>query len=100
LTNLANLMEKYKKELFTCVVCKGVAPTNNKAEQKLRHLVLKRKNSFGTKSEKGNKVLSINLSVILSTWWQNKNNFFQKFNGLLTQCCSEKNKIEAEPVCR
>ncbi|MBU2578886.1 transposase, partial [Patescibacteria group bacterium] len=65
LTNLANLMEKYKKELFTCVVCKGVAPTNNKAEQKLRHLVLKRKNSFGTKSEKGNKILSINLSIIL-----------------------------------
>jgi len=98
LINLVNLMKGYKKELFTCITCKGVAPTNNKAEQKLRHLVLKRKNSFGTKSEKGNKILSINLSVILSTWWQNRNNFFRKFNELLTQGCAEKDKIEAEGV--
>lgn len=87
LTDLANTMEKYKKQLFTCIIHKGVSPTNNKAEQKLRHLVLKRKNSFGTKSDKGNQILSINMSVILSTWWQNRDNFFQKFNQLLTQTC-------------
>ncbi|MFH1030617.1 MAG: transposase [bacterium] len=61
LDDLTNLMQEYKKELFVCVSNKGVSPTNNKAEQKLRHLVLKRKNSFGTKSDKGNQTLSINM---------------------------------------
>ena len=85
LDDLANLMQEYKKELFVCVSNKGVSPTNNKAEQKLRHLVLKRKNSFGNKSDKGSRILSINMSVILSTWRQNKDNFFQTFNQLLEQ---------------
>lgn len=80
-------MQEYRKELFTCVARKGVAPANNKAEQKLRHVVLKRKNSFGTKTEKGNKILSINLSVIMRLWRRHRDNFFSKFNQLLTHTC-------------
>jgi len=85
LVNLKNLMQKYRNQLFTCVIYKGVAPDNNKAERKLRHLVLKRKNSFGTKSEKGNQTFSINASVILSLWWQHKekHKFFPKLNKLM-----------------
>lgn len=83
LTDIANLMLKYKRELFTCVTHDGIPPENNKAEQGLRHLVLKRKNSFGTQSEKGNKTLEINLSVLLSLWRQNKTAFWPKLRELM-----------------
>jgi transposase len=83
LTDIANLMLEYKKELFTCVTHDGIPLDNNKAEQGLRHLVLKRKNSFGTQSEKGNKTLEINLSVLLSLWRQNKATFWPQFRELM-----------------
>lgn len=83
LTNIANLILKYKQELFTCVTHDGIPPENNKAEQGLRHLVLKRKNSFGTQSDNGNKTLEINLSVLLSLWRQNKATFWPRFRELM-----------------
>ncbi|MFH1233199.1 MAG: transposase [Patescibacteria group bacterium] len=77
------MLNNLKKQLFTCLKYKGVDATNNKAERKLRHLVLKRKTSFGTKTKKGDEILEINLSILLSLWWQNKKNFFLNFNQLL-----------------
>lgn len=81
---LGKQMRTYKKQLFTCLKHKGVDATNNKAERKLRHLVLKRKTSFGTKTRKGDKILEINLSVLLSLWWQDRKNFFLNFNQLMS----------------
>lgn len=83
LSNLGKQMQTYKKQLFTCLKYQGVDATNNKAERKLRHLVLKRKISFGTKTKKGDKTLETNLSVLLSLWWQDKKNFFLNFNRLM-----------------
>jgi hypothetical protein len=83
LSNLGKQMQTYKKQLFTCLKYQGVDATNNKAERKLRHLVLKRKISFGTKTKKGDKILETNLSVLLSLWWQDKKNFFLNFNQLM-----------------
>lgn len=83
LTDLAKLMHKYLDELFTCLKYDNVPAENNKAEQKLRHLVLKRKNSFGAKTNKGNETFSINASVMLSLWWNNRTNFWAKFNELM-----------------
>lgn len=83
LIDLAKLMNKYLDELFTCLKYDNVPAENNKAEQKLRHLVLKRKNSFGTKTEKGNETFSINASVLLSLWWNDRSNFWPKFNELM-----------------
>lgn len=83
LTDLAKLMHKYLDELFTCLKYNNVPAENNKAEQKLRHLVLKRKNSFGTKTDKGNETFSINASVLLSLWWNDRSNFWPKFNELM-----------------
>lgn len=83
LTDIANLILKYKHELFTCVTHEGIPLDNNKAEQGLRHLVLKRKNSFGTQSENGNKTLEVNMSVILSIWRQDKTTFWPKFHELM-----------------
>jgi len=83
LTDLAKLMKNYKKQLFTCISHEGVDMTNNKAERKLRHIALKRKNCFGTKTEKGNQIMEINMSVLLSLWWNNRNQFFSKFGELM-----------------
>lgn len=84
LTDLGKQLQTYKKQLFTCLKYQGIDATNNKAERKLRHLVLKRKTSFGTKSKKGDKILEINLSVLLSLWWQDKKSFLFKFNQLMS----------------
>jgi transposase len=83
LNNLGQQMKTSKRQFFTCITHEGVAPTNNKAERKLRHLVLKRKNSFGTKTEKGNKTFAINLSVLMSLWWQNRQQFWPNFSQLI-----------------
>ncbi len=83
LTDLAKLMKNYKKQLFTCIAREGVDTTNNKAERKLRHIVLKRKNCFGTKTEKGNRIMEVNMSVLLSLWWNNRDQFFPKFRELM-----------------
>lgn len=51
---------------LTCLFSPGVAPDNNAAERSLRHLVLKRKISFGSFSEKTADNLAVLLSVLLS----------------------------------
>ena len=83
LLDLSKLMNKYLDELFVCLKYDNVPADNNKAEQKLRHLVLKRKNSFGAKTDKGNETFSINASVMLSLWWNGRLNFWNKFNELM-----------------
>jgi transposase len=50
--------------LFTFLRRPGVPPTNNHAEQSLRHLVIFRKISFGTRSESGLKTHSILPSLV------------------------------------
>ena len=53
-----------QKFLFTFLRRPGVPPTNNHAEQSLRHLVIFRKISFGTRSERGLKTHSILPSLL------------------------------------
>jgi hypothetical protein len=53
-----------KHSLFTFLRHKGVAPTNNHAEQSLRHMVIFRKLSFGTRSQTGIKTHSILPSLL------------------------------------
>jgi hypothetical protein len=48
-----------QKHLFTFLRIPGVPPTNNHAEQSLRKVVISRKVSFGTRSDKGIKTHSI-----------------------------------------
>lgn len=84
LTDLAKQLRTYRNQLFTCVTHESVAATNNKAERKLRHIVLKRKNCFGTKTKRGNMIMEINMSVLLSLWWNNREQFFPKFKELMS----------------
>ena len=53
-----------QKHLFTFLRHADVPPTNNHAEQSLRHLVIFRKTSFGTRSESGMLVHSILTSLV------------------------------------
>jgi len=61
---------------LTCMDFEGIPCDNNKAERKLRHFVIKRKISFGNKSEKGHETFSILASVLMTYWKRYKDNFF------------------------
>lgn len=57
---------KRSRNYLTCLRHPSVASDNNAAERSLRHLVLKRKISFGSLTEKTAETLAILLSVLLS----------------------------------
>lgn len=83
LRNLKLRIQKYLDELTIPLLHPDVSPHNNKAEQAIRHLVIKRKISHGSRSDDGCKILSINLSVLLTYWRSHRLSFFQKLNSLL-----------------
>ena len=64
---------KLRAALFTFVHVKGVPPTNNHAEQTIRHAVIWRKTSFGTDSETGSRFVERMLTVVMSLRLQNRN---------------------------
>ncbi|HCX89130.1 MAG TPA: IS66 family transposase, partial [Deltaproteobacteria bacterium] len=67
---------KNKDKYLTCLKFPGIVPPdNNKAERSLRHLVIKRKISYGSKTDKGAETTSILASVLLSLKWMNPENF-------------------------
>jgi len=78
---------KYISELFTFIRFPGVSSDNNMAERSLRHLVVSRKISGGTRSKKGSETKSI-LTSLFGTWrLQNLNPFEQTRNLLLQTSC-------------
>lgn len=79
---LSTIKESLKKNIdsyFTCLTHEGIPADNNKAERALRHLVLKRKISFGSRTQKGANTLSVLASVLLSLWWRKPTNFFGEY---------------------
>ena len=60
-----------QKRLFTFLRIPGVPPTNNHAEQSLRHMVIFRKVCFGTRSNSGIKTHSIIPTLIQTARRQN-----------------------------
>lgn len=71
------------KKYFTCLDFEKIPMTNNKAERSFRHLVLKRKTSFGVKTDKGAKTLEILYSVVMSLWRSKPQSFFASYQHLL-----------------
>jgi transposase len=70
---LATLKATFRERADAYLLCvrqPAIPMTNNKAERSLRPLVIKRKLSFGSKTQKGADVMSVLLSVCLTTWWQ------------------------------
>jgi transposase len=59
--------------IFTFLTTPNVPPTNNFAEQSIRHIVIFRKTSFGTRSAQGSTTLATLASLVLSVKLQNGN---------------------------
>ena len=78
-------LQERKAAYFTCITEEGIPADNNKAERHLRHIVLKRKNSFGSKTQRAADMASVVYSVLLSLWWKSKGTFFQEYAALLVQ---------------
>jgi len=71
---------KNREYYLTCLKFPDLVPLdNNKAERGLRHLVIKRKISYGSKTDRGAETTSILMSVLLSLKWMNPDTFFQKY---------------------
>jgi len=66
---------EYRERLWTFLEVEGVEPTNNAAEQALRHAVIWRKLSFGTQSAKGSGFVERMLTVIETCRRQKRNVF-------------------------
>ena len=82
LAKLKEALRRNKEKYFTFLNHKGIPIDNNKAERALRHLVIKRKISFGSKTSRGAETTSILASVILSLKWNNPNNWFKQYLAL------------------
>ena len=76
-------LKKNKEKYFTCMLHKWIPADNNAAERWLRHVVLKRKNSFWSKTSTWAEVMSVLLSVMMTLWNDDKDNFFKKYSSLL-----------------
>lgn len=64
---------------LTCLSFPKIALTNNLAERSLRHIVLKRKISFGCKSDKGAQTLGTLFSVLLSLYRKDPMGYMGKY---------------------
>ena len=83
LLKIKERLRERKERYFTCLTEKGIPCDNNKAERALRHLVHKRRNCFGSKTQRSADMASILYSVLLSLWWKSKETFFQDYSALL-----------------
>jgi transposase len=66
-TPLCARILRYLESLFVFVTEPGVPPTNNAAERSLRHLVVRRKISGGTRSARGT-ATTMTLASLFGTW--------------------------------
>lgn len=73
LKNIRKQFYTYEKEWLACMDYENVPCDNNKAERMLRHFIIKRKISFGTRNEKSSETFQILASVFMSIWQKNKN---------------------------
>ena len=68
-----NLYYRDVENLFRFAVDPSVDPTNNISERELRHIVIIRKISFGSKSQRGAHATAMLLSIIQTLRLQKKN---------------------------
>ena len=81
-STLSGRIVKYISELFTFIRFEGISSDNNSAERALRHLVIQRKISGGTRSPRGSETKSI-LTSLFGTWKLQKLNPFDQTRELL-----------------
>jgi len=85
LKTIRKRLKERKDRYFTFIQYPELPLDNNKAERKIRKIVLKRKKSFGSRSQKGADTLSILYSVILTMTEENPTkNFFELYKEAAT----------------
>ena len=84
LSKIKTALRKNKEKYFTFLRHPGIPIDNNKAERALRHLVIKRRTSFGSKTQRGAETTSVLASVILSLKWNDPQNWVKKYLKLGT----------------
>ena len=72
-----------REHYLLCIRLSGVPMTNNKAERSLRHLVIKRLLSFGSRSQNGAQAMETILSVCLTLWWSKPKDYFGELRALM-----------------
>ncbi len=85
LHNVKQQFHDYLNEWLTCMDFDGMPCDNNKAERMIRHFVIKRKISFGNRSEKGYVTYETLASVLMTYWKTHKNTFFRELSQLCLQ---------------
>ena len=83
-STLCERIERFLPELFVFVADPRVPSDNNAAERSVRHLVVSRKISGGTRSEKGSETKSI-LASLFGTWRLQRLDFYQSCLTLLAE---------------
>lgn len=84
LTDLKAGILDYQDCLFLCLTIDDIPADNNKAERALRKLVIKRKKSFGVKTQKGARTMEVLLSICHSLYYRDKDNFLPALHALAT----------------
>jgi transposase len=79
LAKIKEALRRNQEKYFTFLKHRGIPIDNNKAERALRHLVIKRRTSFGSKTQRGAETTSILASVILSLKWNRPHDWFQRY---------------------
>jgi transposase len=83
LATLKKTFAKNREKYLLCIRMHGVPMTNNKAERSLRHLVIKRLLSFGSRSQQGAQAMETILSVCLTLWWRKPLDYFRELRSLM-----------------
>lgn len=83
LATLKNTFREHREKYLLCIRMPGVPMTNNKAERSVRHLVIKRLLSFGSRSQKGAQAMETILSVCLTLWWSKPEDYFGALRSLM-----------------
>ncbi len=83
LATLKSTFLENREHYLVCIRIPGVPMTNNKAERSLRHLVIKRLLSFGSRSQQGAQAMETILSVLLTLWWSKPSDYFGELRRLM-----------------
>ncbi len=93
---LCKRIDKYQDELFLFIADPRVPSDNNSAERSIRHSVISRKISGGTRSEKGSQTKFI-LASLFGTWKLQNKNPFQECLSLLTNASTGRLALKTLP---
>ena len=85
-------MLEHREALWTFLETAGVEPTNNHAERELRDLVLWRRRSFGTQSERGDLFAARMMTIAHTARKQGRD-----ILAFLTACCTPRPRGAATP---